>query len=494
MADARRVLLLEINEITWNLIDPLIAAGKLPTFKLLKQKGAIASPMSVDLPPQLDPWITWTTVHTGTPQAEHNLFFLQQPAETIHSKRTWEYLNEMGHSVGVYGSVCSWPPQPVKGFYVPDTFSPDTATYPASLKPIQDLNLTYTRSIRLPKDTDTLGFRVKTGMAVMKLGLKIRTLWQIMKQLVRERLNPKARWQRVALQPAVNFDFFEKLYRKQRPKFATFHTNHVAHYQHTYWKAMKPDEFRPLETDQKEIETFGGAIEYGYVTADRLLKRVMGLLDGNTVLVVASSMGQKPFKTALKGGKKIAQVRSLDRLLELLGVNGRATAVSMMSDQFNIYGSDEVLQEVAEKMSAAYVDTPAAHAFVVKPGEKAVTATLVRSDAINENSVMYFPKSEGAPQIKYDELVYFSGQVKSGCHDPMGMMIMYGPGVTAGAVASECDNLDLAPTMFHLMGVPIPPKMKGRVLTELLGGKAVNGVADTIISREPGKQLVTAVS
>ncbi len=110
MANAIRVLLLEINEITWNLIDPLIEAGKLPTFKLLKEKGAIASPISVDLPPQLDPWITWTTVHTGTPQSEHNLFFLQQPAETIHSKRSWEYLSEMGHSVGIYGSVCSYPP------------------------------------------------------------------------------------------------------------------------------------------------------------------------------------------------------------------------------------------------------------------------------------------------------------------------------------------------------------------------------------------------
>jgi hypothetical protein len=483
MSDAKRVLLLEINEITWNLIDPLIEAGKLPTFKFLKQKGAIASPMSVDLPPHLDPWITWTTVHTGTPQSEHNLFFLQQPAETIHSKRSWEYLSEMGHSVGVYGSVCSYPPVPVKGFYIPDTFSPDSATYPESLRPIQDLNLTYTRSIRLPKDTDTLGFRLKTGMSIMQLGLKLRTLFEIFQQLVRERLNPKVRWQRVALQPAVNFDFFQKLYRKHRPTFATFHTNHVAHYQHTYWKAMQPNEFLPLETDSKEVETFGKAIEYGYVTADRLLKRVLGLLDESTVLVVASSMGQKPFKTALKGGKKIAQVRSLDRLLELLGVNGRATAVPMMSDQFNIYGKDDVLHEVSEALKAVYVDIPAARAFVVKPGDKAVTATLVRSDAINENSILYFPQSPQAPQIKYDDLIYFSGQVKSGCHDPKGMLIMYGAGVKAGAIASECNNLDIAPTLFHLMGVPAPSKMRGRILTELLSGQVLN-VKDRQLMKE----------
>ena len=51
----RKVLLVEVNEVTWNLIDPLIEQGRLPTFARLKREGAWASPMSDDLPPQLDP-------------------------------------------------------------------------------------------------------------------------------------------------------------------------------------------------------------------------------------------------------------------------------------------------------------------------------------------------------------------------------------------------------------------------------------------------------
>ena len=35
-----KVLLVEINEITWDLIDPLIEQGKLPTFARLKREGA----------------------------------------------------------------------------------------------------------------------------------------------------------------------------------------------------------------------------------------------------------------------------------------------------------------------------------------------------------------------------------------------------------------------------------------------------------------------
>ena len=47
----KKVLLVEVNEVTWNLIDPLIEQGLLPTFAQLKREGAWASPMSVDLPP-----------------------------------------------------------------------------------------------------------------------------------------------------------------------------------------------------------------------------------------------------------------------------------------------------------------------------------------------------------------------------------------------------------------------------------------------------------
>src|SRR4030095_11926272 len=160
---SKKVLLLELNEITWTLLDPLLEQGKLPTFAYLKREGTWAAPMSVDLPPQLDPWITWTTVYTGRPQEVHNVYFLEQPPETIRAPRLWQICHEQGLRVGVYGSLCSWPPQPVHGFYVPETFAQDTATYPESLQPIQQLNLTYTRSIRLPADHDGSWYKLRLG-------------------------------------------------------------------------------------------------------------------------------------------------------------------------------------------------------------------------------------------------------------------------------------------------------------------------------------------
>ena len=464
----RKVLLLEINEITWNLINPFIEAGKLPTFARLKKQGAWAAPMSVDLPPQLDPWITWTTVYTGRTQAEHNVFHLQQPPESIHAKRIWEICRDAGLKVGVFGSTGSYPPQEVEGFYVPDTFSPDAATYPAKLSPIQKLNLTYTRSVRLENDEDGLAFKARLGKDLLRLGLRPKTCARIVRQLAKERFSPESRWQRVVLQPAVNFDFFSSLYAKHKPDFASFHTNHVAHYQHTYWKAMQPEAF-PQPTSEKERQTYGRAIEFGYQSADELLKRAVNLCDENTVLVVASSMGQKPFISDLKKGKQIGQLRSLEKLIEVLGVKGKVKTLSAMSDQFNLYpDSAETKQIIKDKLSAAYVDAPDRPMFYVNELDDFITINLRAYDEIGEESQCFFPHNGENKAFRYEDLVYMTGHSKSGCHDPEGMLIIYGNGIKRGEQIKDVNNLDIAPTLLTMLGLPVPEEMKGRILKEAI--------------------------
>lgn len=461
----RKVLLVELNEITWNLIDPLIEQGKLPTFARLKKEGTWAAPVSVDLPPQLDPWITWTTVYTGRPQSEHNVFFLQQPPETIRAERIWEICHAAGLRVGVYGSLCTWPPQEVNGFYVPDTFAPDASTHPAALQPIQELNLTYTRSVRLPSDKDGLLFKAQLGAKLLALGLSAGTVARIVRQLARERQKPETRWQRVALQPAVNFDFFRRLYRRHQPEFATFHSNHVAHYMHTYWKAMEPHAF-PQDTAPEEVGNYGGAIEYGYRTADRLLASMLGLLDSNTVLVVASSMGQKPFISELKKGKRIGQLRSLERLVDILGVKERVRTLSTMSDQFNLYPDNPAtMTHVVESLKSAYVDAPERAMFNVDTLDNSLTVTLKHHDETSEDSRCFFPLRDEEISVRYEDLVYGTGMVKSGCHDPRGMMLLYGAGIKQGGRIPDSDNLDIAPTLLTLLGLPVPAEMKGNVLS-----------------------------
>jgi hypothetical protein len=56
----------------------------------------------------------------------------------------------------------------------------------------------------------------------------------------------------------------------------------------------------------------------------------------------------------------------------------------------------------------------------------------------------------------------------SGCHRREGIFIAGGTGIRSGAALPEASILDLAPTILHLLGEPVPRIMDGRVLSEAL--------------------------
>jgi hypothetical protein len=237
----------------------------------------------------------------------------------------------------------------------------------------------------------------------------------------------------------------------------------VAHYQHTYWKAMQPDAFHhPATEDEKRI--YGNAIEFGYISADNLLRRALSLCDEKTVLLVASSMGQKPYISSLERGKQIGQLRSLERLAEILDLSDKAKFLSVMSDQFNIYLADNSTKEsIRQNLSKVYVDSPERPMFFVHELEDFLTVTLNHYDEIDENSRCYFPQQHKS--FIYSDLVYETGMIKSGCHDPEGMLILFGNGIRHCQITNST-NLDIAPTILSLLGISVPPEMKGNVLSE----------------------------
>jgi len=77
----------------------------------------------------------------------------------------------------------------------------------------------------------------------------------------------------------------------------------------------------------------------------------------------------------------------------------------------------------------------------------------------------------------------------SGSHRDHGILLLQGRSVRAGAALKDANITDLAPTVLHLLEVPVPAGMDGRVLTEAIEGdglgraavcdEAVQAAADT---------------
>jgi hypothetical protein len=486
---ARKVVLVELNEITWRIIDPLLKEGALPTFADLIRTGAKATPVAPENPPDLDPWISWMTVYTGRPPEEHGVKFLEQPPETVKGPKIWDLAADAGKSVGVFGSIMSWPPrQDVKGFWVPGTFSPSAETFPADLKPIQDMNLMYTRAHNPLVDEPRPG-KVGLLLKLRRLGLRASTLVRAASFVVRKKLGKAKDWEKVSLQPLVNLDFFAFLWKKHRPDFATFHSNHAAHYMHRYWRSFDPAPFLE-KPPADEVANYGGALRHGYQVADELLRRIAREVGPGTTLVVASGLGQQPYVTEeFRDGRSVVRMNDIAQVLDLIGVKGRCKPYSVMAPQWNIEFPDPAVQaEAVRGLKEAYLGDPGTPLFSCQEAGNTICINVLQKlpRPLPLDADCVFPTT--GKRVKLRDLVAEKDPTpKQGYHDKPGVLVMAGPGVRKGASVGECSTLDIAPTLLALMGLPVPAHMKGRVLDELL-----EPAARPAKPAEPRREPVTA--
>ncbi len=471
LSPRRRVLFLEFNEITWSIVDRMIAERKLPNLERLKREGAWASPNSVDLKPYLDPWITWVTVHTGVDRSVHGATTLEQDLGTIKARRLWDYVDDAGGTVGVFGSIGAHPPRPVKGFMVPGPFAPSSATFPRALEPIQELNRHSVQIHQRNQGPSSPLAMVPLGMKLLRLGLKPMTCAAVAAQLATERIAPHLAWKRVGLQPLINYDFFEQLYLRHRPDFATWHSNHAAHYMHHYWRAMDDSAFtEPCPTDERR--RYGGAIEHGYALCDLLLGRFMQLIDDNTVLVLASSMGQQPYRSErYRKGKIIVRFRDIHRVLGILGATGMTSVVPIMLPQWKLTIPNAAerrrIKELFKRAHVVGIELP--KAFGVEEVGDELTVSPYALPEQRRDIRYFFPCAPNADERGYmlDDLFAIAVPTpKEGMHHPTGMLVLWGKGICSGVHIEGTTNLDIAPTVLSLLGLPVPSIMKGRVLSE----------------------------
>jgi len=472
---AHRVLLVELNELTWTIIDRLIAEGRMPTFARLKREAVWAAPESVDLPPQLDPWITWVTVHTGVDSKVHGATVLEQDANTISAKRSWEYAVAAGKSVGVFGTVGAYPPAPVPGFMVPGPFAPGNETWPPYIEPVQQLNRKYTQvhsgnaSAGGPLDT------AKLGLELLGLGLSPQTVARIAFQLGRERVDSSTYWRRVVLQPYVNYDVFDKLYRRYRPDFATWHSNHAAHFMHHYWRAWDDSKFL-TRSPENEARIYGAAVPFGYEVADDLLAKFLKLAGPETIVIMATSMGQQPYVAEqFKEGRIVVRFKDVRKLLDFMGIDGVTELVPTMVPQWNVRIPDATKRvRACSLLEKAYVTgNVRPRAFSVEETGEVLTLTPGGLDKANPALRYFFPDVPNADPKGHELGELFVCDVptaKQGMHHPTGALLVTGPGIARGRHLEGVTNLDLLPTMLSLLGVPVPATLPGRVLDVLEAG------------------------
>jgi hypothetical protein len=314
-----KILLLEFNEICPALLDKWMAEGKLPNFLALYNASQIfTSVADVSDSDYLEPWIQWYSIHSGLPYAEHKVFYLTDGPRADHPD-IWRRLHGLGKSVMNCGSMNARALAGDGAFFLPDPWCSNEHAFPNELEVFKNVmaklvqestrNVTLTASELLPFLT-----------FLLRHGLTADTIRAILAQLGSERIvQTDVKWRRVALADRLQFDIFRHYYRRIHPDLATFFVNSTAHLQHAYWRHMEPDAFS-LKPSKVELESYGGAVLFGYQSMDALLRRFCSLADPDTTIILCSALSQQPFlKREAHGGQYFYRLRDVSYFLELLG-------------------------------------------------------------------------------------------------------------------------------------------------------------------------------
>ena len=143
------VFVLGLDGATWDILEPLIEQGDLPNLARIRGQGAHGTLKSVF--PPLSP-VAWTGVMTGKNSGKHGVFeFLEyghdplkgrvNSSRAIKTDLVWEIAGRHGKTTVAGGVPMSYPPRKAPGFYLGDFLSPagakDFASDPEILKELE---------------------------------------------------------------------------------------------------------------------------------------------------------------------------------------------------------------------------------------------------------------------------------------------------------------------------------------------------------------------
>jgi predicted AlkP superfamily phosphohydrolase/phosphomutase len=502
-----KLLIIGLDGATFDLIKPWAAEGQLPTLAKLMRDG-VSGDLESTLPPVTSP--AWPTFMTGKNPGKHGVFDFIRPragtfdmvnASQIHGKLLWEILSEAGYSVGVLNVPITFPPRKVNGYMVPGLLSPDqgkTVYPPDLLKPYEaelgkyrltpnvqykagnedefiadlhdliDTQLRY--ALRLMKDhpTDVLMLHFlatdngshalwrfmdqshpRHDPAVFaKYGPALQQVYQHLDEAVRQVQEAGGQPNTIVMSDHgfgplhrtinLNILFIEKGLMHLKPRFFT----------QLRWWAFR-NGLTPA-TAYKMLSKLGlqnVTTKVSRKARNEMVGKFLSFEDVDWSKTIAYSMGHVgQIYINLQGREPYGSVTP-DRYAD-----ARQKVIDALNTLIDPATGQPLVDRIIPREEAAhgpYADQ-GADLHLILDGYKTIAFPLFAT----EGRVL-------TPQIRGD----------SGCHRLHGIFIGSGAAFVNGAVVPDARIIDLAPTILHILNVPVPEDMDGRVLIDALSSE-----------------------
>jgi predicted AlkP superfamily phosphohydrolase/phosphomutase len=518
-----KVLVVGLDGAAWSVIEPLARAGQIPN--IARIMAGVRGPLESTIPPVTPP--AWTSFMTGMNPGKHGLYHFVEPepgtyrtrytnAGSRKARTIWSILSEAGHRVGVVNVPMTYPPEPVDGFMISGMDTPDEASefiHPRSL--VQELRQAV-GPIKL--DVRFLGFMHNDPRRQQVLG-ELHDIDEQRFQMMLHLLDREPVEVCMVVYGSTDtaqhyfWHYADPSHYRYDPHSATVFGNAIGDVYRrldrqigVLMERLREDGVVMVVSDHGFGPTSSKTIYLNRYLAELGLLTYLGSGTGGVgglVSNVVRGMDQR-----LRGALSSDQKKRLARLFPTLRTKWEASLTAFDAIDWGMTKAycSEVLASPANiwinvkgrqpqgtvNPGVEYnelVDFLSERLLALKDPHtgRRVVERVLRKNEVYEgphldqapdlllawwegegfNAKTSLPKDHGKPVVG-EEPAEVSGRAEwSGTHRMDGVLAVRGSGIKVGAQVTGARIMDMAPTILHLLGEPIPDDMDGRVLTEM---------------------------
>jgi len=500
-----KVVVIGLDGATWSLVKPLVDVGELPVIGKLLKNGAWGDLESCVPYSTYPAWKCYSTGKNPGKLGVYSWFIFDKRERRIKyanslsfkSEEIWDILGIKGKKVGIINMPTSYPPKKVNGFMISgfNALNDLEYTYPKSLK--NRLKKKYNYKIN-PDHHLRLDLEKNYQEAMND---KKKALLEI-KELIKSR-----------------FDVAIDLFLEEKPDFLHLTIFYIDSAQHYFWKEMedKCSEFHDVLKDLWKL-------------IDRGIGKLISELDKDTVVILMSDHGFTRLESKIhvnvwlkKNGYLTLQEDNkhngtiLFKLLKKLKINQQKAiklrrsiigriAIKLLPFDFlsslwfkigtstkdksivNIFdkiyweetkaimiedGIIRIVGKNKEKIrnklikELSDIKNPKNNEYIfenVYPGNEIYTGKYLPEIVLHQKSGYSLDST-----ITSDDSIFTfeTEDGYTGYHELNGIFLAYGKSIRRNHFLQKCKIYDIAPTILHMLDLPIPNDMDGRILTEI---------------------------
>jgi predicted AlkP superfamily phosphohydrolase/phosphomutase len=532
-----KVLVIGLDGVTFDLLDPWIKAGELPNLQRFMQQGAWGTLRST-LPPISSS--SWSSFATGVNPGKHGLVDFVYPGADSYkvsmvnatSRRTralWNWLNDAGYQVGLLGIPTTYPPEPVDGFMVSGFLAPGADSdwaYPPELKPeltsaLQNQGLG--EFLLSPNERYRSTGRLNRFLADLTDSVENRT--QAALYLMRNKpwdLFTVVYWDTDMVQHET-WRLLDPTHPRHDPDEAAAHREQVLEFHRKVdadvGRLLAEIDFQGNSPDSETLvivmSDHGFGPVHSFFLTNTWLAR-LGLIRfkqgaGTSFKRLLFRLGYTPLRMF-----RVVKALGLGRLRKQVRFQQKAGLLNRLFLSFDDVDWSQTQAFSIGSFGQIYINVLGVHPEgIVQPGqeyedlrERIASEALALRDPYSgkllvervyrREEIYSGPSAARTPDLivqprgweymAFGHADFGSNRLVepitglSGHHRLDGLVMLAGAGVKPGTQLDSAQILDLTPTILHAMGEPVPRDLDGRVLSEAF--EAASPVARPVVYSE----------